>query len=112
MRCKQFVYICTNRNKNEKIEIMIITEKIETIEESFELARKSAALLKSDVIMEFNDTDEIDSVIISFSKRLQKFVLELNGELVHSSKTFKSLMSKTEQLIKERNLSKMTLEQF
>jgi hypothetical protein len=83
---------------------MIITETdIKMINES---------LLKSKVIVEFNDVEDLESVIISFSTRLQKFVLELNGELIHSSKTFKSLVNKTEQLVEERELSQMTWEQF
>jgi len=84
--------------------IMIITETdIKMINES---------LLKSKVIVEFNDVEDLESVIISFSTRLQKFVLELNGELIHSSKTFKSLVNKTEQIVEERDLSQMTWEQF
>jgi hypothetical protein len=83
---------------------MIITETdIKMINES---------LLKSKVIVEFNDVEDLESVIISFSTRLQKFVLELNGELIHSSKTFKSLVNKTEQIVEERDLSQMTWEQF
>ena len=92
------------QQKQTKYRIMIITETdIKMINES---------LLKSKVIVEFNDVEDLESVIISFSTRLQKFVLELNGELIHSSKTFKSLVNKTEQLVKERELSQMTWEQF
>jgi len=35
----------------------------------------------------------------SFSNHLDRFIIWFNGELVHSSKTFKSMMRKLNQLI-------------
>ena len=48
----------------------------------------------------------------NYSTRLQKFVIEFNGELVHSSKTFKSLINKVDDLVKKHELTEMTIEQF
>lgn len=68
--------------------------------------------LRNDIIIEFNDIEELNSCIISFSTRLQKFVLEFNCKLIHSSKTFKSLINKTEKLVEKHKLTQMTVEQF
>lgn len=68
--------------------------------------------LKSDIIIEFNDVSEMQSAIISFSKKLQKFVLEFNGKLIHSSKTFNSTIHKLDLLVNAHELEIMTVEQF
>lgn len=68
--------------------------------------------LRNDIIIEFNDVNEMQSCIISFSKRLQKFVVEFNSELIHSSKSFKNIINKIDDLIKKHELENMTIEQF
>ncbi len=68
--------------------------------------------LRNDIIIEFNDVNEMQSCIISFSPRLQKFVLEFNCKLIHSSKTFKSLINKLNGLVEKHELTTMTIEQF
>lgn len=68
--------------------------------------------LRNDIIIEFNDVNEMQSCIISFSKRLQKFVVEFNSELIHSSKSFKNIINKINDLVKKHELVNMTIEQF
>ena len=71
----------TTPSKNKtKLKIMIIKDTNTTTITELEL--------RNDIIIEFNDTNEIQSCIISFSPRLQKFVLVFNCKLIHSSKTF------------------------
>ena len=68
--------------------------------------------LKNDIIIEFNDVNEMESLIISFSKKLQKFVIEFNDDLMHSSKTFNSIINKLDLLVDAHELEVMTIEQF
>ena len=79
------------------------TTKINTITESE---------LRSEIIIEFNDLEDEKSCIISFSERLQKFVIEFNCELIHSSKIFKSMINKLDDLVEKHQLTEMTIEQF
>lgn len=56
--------------------------------------------------------DDIRSAEIGFSPKLDKFWIEFNGKLIHTSKTFKSLMNRLNKLIKDWNLELNRIEQY
>jgi hypothetical protein len=54
--------------------------------------------LLNGAIIELTDTQSENELMVSFSKRLNKFVLELNGSIIHTSKTFSSIKKKIEKI--------------
>jgi len=53
--------------------------------------------LLNGAIIELTDTQSENELMVSFSKRINKFVLELNGSVIHTSKTFASIKKRIEK---------------
>ena len=50
-------------------------------------------------IIELTDSNSENELIVSYSNRLQKFGLELNGSIIHTSKTFSTIKKKIEKIL-------------
>jgi len=66
--------------------------------------------IKNGMVIDWSNIENDLSATLSFSDKLNKFVVWFNGKIVISSKTFKPCLSKLEDLKNENDLTVETVD--